>query len=341
MQATPLVAIVILNYNGKHYLQKFLPSVTASAYRNKKVVVADNSSTDDSLAWLKGNYPQVEIVVNETNYGYAKGYNEALKHVKADYYVLLNSDVEVTENWIAPVVELMETNPQIACCQPKILAYNNKNLFEYAGACGGWIDKFGYPFCRGRVFDICEKDKRQYNDVAPVFWASGAALFIRSAVYHQLKGFDEYFFAHQEEIDLCWRLQLAGYRVMVCPQSVVYHVGGGTLPKGRRKVYLNLRNNLIMLAKNYPFKEKIWKIPFRILLDILAAFQGLLSGETAFFGGVIKAHASFAAWIFSNKKANVFPASRIGKPVGYYNGSVVWQYFIRKKKTFKEIIEKP
>jgi GT2 family glycosyltransferase len=246
---TPSVAIVILNYNGKHYLEKFLPSVIASTYANKKIVVADNASTDDSILFIRTNYPGVEVILNAGNYGYARGYNEALKHVTADYYVLLNSDVEVTRGWIQPIVSLMESNKMIGACQPKLLAYHDKKLFEYAGACGGWIDKFGYPFSRGRVFEECEEDKGQYDSTENIFWASGAALFVRANVYHSLKGLDEYFFAHQEEIDFCWRLQLAGCMVMACPQSVVYHVGGGTLPKGERKVYLNFRNNLVMLQR--------------------------------------------------------------------------------------------
>ncbi|WP_462220674.1 glycosyltransferase family 2 protein, partial [Ferruginibacter sp.] len=245
---SPSVAIVILNWNGRKFLEQFLPSVIASVYDNKKIIVADNASTDDSVIFLQQQYPQIEILQNSSNEGFAKGYNTALKQVQSDYYILLNSDVEVTPGWITPVIDLMESDTTIAACQPKLLAYNYKNQFEYAGACGGWIDKFGYPFSRGRVFDICEDDKGQYNNAAQCFWASGAALFVKASVYHELGGLDEYFFAHQEEIDFCWRLQLAGYKVYVQPASEVYHVGGGTLAKGSsKKTYLNFRNNLIML----------------------------------------------------------------------------------------------
>ena len=335
----PSVAIVILNWNGRVFLEKFLPSVMNSVYVNKKIIVADNASTDDSIQFLEDNYPQVSVLQNGSNEGFAKGYNTALKQVEADYYVLLNSDVEVTPNWIAPVIELMETDAAIAVCQPKLLAYNNKNLFEYAGACGGWLDKFGYPFMRGRVFDICETDTSQYDTVQQCFWASGAAFFVRSSVYHELGGLDEFFFAHQEEIDFCWRLQLAGYKVFVQPASVVYHVGGGTLPKGNsRKTFLNFRNNLIMLYKNISVASAIWKVPFRMMLDALSAWRGLLSGDRGYFIAISKAHFHFVGWLLSNKKQSVFPVKKTGKLCGWYNGSVVWAYFIQKKKTFLEII---
>ena len=228
------VAIVILNYNGKKYLEKFLSSVVASTYTNKKIVVADNASTDDSVAFVKEYFPTVEVIINTENEGFAGGYNWAMQHVQSDYYILLNSDVEVPPYWIEPIIEEMEKHPDIAAAQPKMLAYKNPDSFEYAGACGGWIDYLGYPFSRGRIFDVLEKDNGQYNDVQDIFWATGAALFIRSNVFHQMKGFNASFFAHQEEIDLCWRIQLAGYRIVVVPQSKVFHVGAGTLPRGGR-----------------------------------------------------------------------------------------------------------
>jgi GT2 family glycosyltransferase len=337
---SPSIAIVILNYNGQHYLEKFLPSVTASTYANKKIIIGDNASTDESLSWLKATWPGIEVIKNDNNYGFAKGYNEVLKKVSADYFVLLNSDVEVTPGWIEPVIDLMEKDPLTAACQPKLLAYNEKAKFEYAGAAGGWLDSLGYPFSRGRVFDYCEADDGRYDSSVPIFWASGAALFIRSALYKSMEGFDEYFFAHQEEIDLCWRLQLAGYSIMACPKSVVYHVGGGTLPKGGRKVYLNFRNNLVMVAKNWTSADKLWKLPLRIALDAISAWKALASGDSSFFMAVLKAHLSFLQWIFSNKNLNNFPVSRSGRVNGYYRGSVVWEYFIKKRKTFDEIVNK-
>lgn len=339
MNTLPSVAIVILNWNGSAFLEKFMPSVLATSYINKRVIVADNGSTDNSISFLQQNFPAVEIINNKRNYGFAQGYNEALRKVTADYYILLNSDVEVTPGWIDPVISLMESDNKIAACQPKILSFENKTQFEYAGASGGWIDKFGYPFMRGRVFDDCETDNGQYNSAVPCFWASGAALFVRSGVFNSIGGMDEYFFAHQEEIDLCWRMQLAGYKIYVQPAAVVYHVGGGTLPKGNnRKTYLNFRNNLIMLFKNLPPELAIWKIPIRMLLDAIAAWRGLLGGDTGFFTAVMKAHIHFMKWLFFEKNTQtVKPVSPINFP-GWYAGSIIWDYFIKKKKTFLEII---
>jgi len=335
----PSVAIVILNWNGKNFLAQYLPSVMASLYSSKKIIVADNASTDDSISFLQNNYPQVQIIQNPANEGFAKGYNTALKQVESDYYVLLNSDVEVTPNWIGPVIELMEQDKMIAACQPKILAFDDKTKFEYAGACGGWLDEFGYPFSRGRVFDFCEKDTGQYDTVQQCFWASGAAFFVRSSVYHELKGLDEFFFAHQEEIDLCWRMQLAGYKIFAQPASVIYHVGGGTLQRGNtQKTFLNFRNNLVMLAKNLSFAEALWRIPFRIFLDALAAWRALLGGDGGYFKAILKAHLHFADWLLSKQKHSVFPAKKDVKTEGWYKGSVVWAYFIQKKKTFSEIV---
>jgi len=251
----PSVAVVILNYNGRTYLERFLPSVLRSTYPRLEVVVADNRSTDGSLDFLRTQHPSVRILANPSNEGFAQGYNTALAQVSAEISVLLNSDVEVEPGWIEPVVALMAGDERIAACQPKILDWNAPDRFEYAGAAGGWIDSFGYPFSRGRVFDTCERDTGQYDDPAPVFWATGAAMFVRTAVFLAHGGFDPYFFAHQEEIDLCWRLQRAGYRIYACPASVVRHVGGGTLPQGNpRKTYLNFRNNLVMLWKNLPLR---------------------------------------------------------------------------------------
>ncbi|MFN8244011.1 MAG: glycosyltransferase family 2 protein [Ferruginibacter sp.] len=337
--ALPSVAIVILNWNGRHFLEQFLPSVVATAYPNAVVIVADNASTDDSVAFLRSHYPQLRIIQNSSNEGFARGYNTALKQVEADYYVLLNSDVEVTPGWVTPVIELMERDATIGACQPKLLSWHHKNQFEYAGASGGWLDNLGYPFMRGRIFEVCEEDHGQYNTVQPCFWASGAALFIRAQLYRQLGGLDEFFFAHQEEIDLCWRLQLAGYKVYVNPSSVAYHVGGGTLPKGNsRKTFLNFRNNLIMLTKNYPLQTAAWKIPLRIGLDALSAWRGLFSGDRGYFVAVLRAHWHYAGWLFFKKRYSVFPASRKGQLLGYFSGSVAWAYFIRKKTRFSEIV---
>lgn len=338
-QSFPSVAIVILNWNGKKYLQQFLPVLLASTYPNKKIVVADNASTDGSVEMLRQEFTSVEVITNPVNEGFAKGYNTALKKVTSDYYVLLNSDVEVTPNWIEPIINLMEQDKLIAACQPKILAYHNKNYFEYAGASGGWLDAYGYPFSRGRIFDFLEEDTGQYNEVEPCFWASGAALFVKAAVYHYLGGLDEYFFAHQEEIDFCWRVQLAGYKVYVHPGSVVYHIGGGTLPKENNlKVFLNFRNNLIMLAKNFDFGAALIKIPIRMWLDAIAAWKGLLGGSGGYFVAIFKAHLHFINWLLFHRKKSVAPISRKGAVRGWYDGSAVWQHFVKKKTKFSEII---
>jgi len=337
--SSPSVAIVILNYNGRNYLEQFLPSILASTYLNKRIIIADNASTDDSINYLKQNHPSIELLFNTSNLGFAGGYNWALKKVEADYYVLLNSDVEVTPNWIEPVIELMERNRVIAACQPKILSFHKRDEFEYAGAAGGWIDKMGYPFSRGRIFDICEKDSHQYDDVQKIFWATGAAMFVRSHVFHEVNGFDEYFFAHMEEIDLCWRMQLAGHAIYTVPSSVVYHVGGGTLPKGFRKTFLNFRNNLIMLSKNLPLSEKIWKLPFRFALDTVTAFKALLTGDTIMFKAIAQAHLAVIKWGVNEKPNNRKQVKRpLAELDGVYKGSVAWDYFIGKKKTFSKIV---
>jgi GT2 family glycosyltransferase len=336
---TPKVAVVILNWNGKKYLERFLPSLSQTTYANMELVVGDNASTDDSIAFLRQSYPGLKILSNDKNLGFAGGYNQILARVEAEYYMLLNSDVEVTPGWMEPLVALMESDKSIGACQPKLLDYNHKDQFEYAGACGGWIDKFGYPFARGRVFEVCEKDNGQYETVVDCFWATGAALFIRAEVFHQLKGFDEYFFAHQEEIDLCWRMQTLGYRVCVQPASVVYHVGGGTLPRGNNmKVFLNFRNNLIMMSRNLPFVEAIWKIPSRMLLDGVAAYKGLFSGQPGYFWAIFKSHCHFYYWLFFIK--NRMPVKRrpFSNLKGTYNGSIIWSHFVKKKKHFAEIV---
>lgn len=311
-----------------------------TTYRPLKVVVADNASTDGSLCYLQESFPQIETIRLRRNFGFAQGYNEALKEVQADYYVLLNSDVEITPGWLNPMVDLLEKDVTYAACQPKIISYKQKNFFEYAGAGGGWLDAFGYPFARGRIFDICEEDTGQYDTTEEVFWATGAAMLIKSKVFHQLHGFDEYFFAHQEEIDLCWRTHLAGYKIWCCPQSVIYHVGGGTLPRGNtKKTYLNFRNNQIMLAKNLPWSEKWWKIPYRLALDQVSAFKGLLSGDAGYFLSITEAHFAFCYWLMAgNKKWRPVKRMKLATLCGVYKGNVVWQHFALKKARFSEIV---
>jgi GT2 family glycosyltransferase len=262
------IAVVILNWNGKKFLEQFLPNVLEHSADRAEVIIADNASTDDSVEFLKQNYPHIRLIQNAENGGFSKGYNDALKHVEADYFVLLNSDIEVTPNWIQPVINLMESDKNIVVCQPKIRSYYEREKFEYAGAAGGFMDRFGYPFCRGRIFETIETDHGQYDDVCEVFWATGAAMFVKAPIYREFGGLDEDFFAHMEEIDFCWRVKNAGYKVMYCPDSTIYHIGGGTLPKhSPRKTYLNFRNNLSLLYKNLYSTELFFVFFVRSFLD--------------------------------------------------------------------------
>lgn len=291
------LAVAILNWNGRNWLEQFLPGVVQFS-QNADIYVIDNLSTDDSIEFLEKHFPTVQIVKNDKNYGFAGGYNEGLKGIKNEYYCLLNSDVEVTENWTEPVLELLESNPSISAVQPKILSYHNRSYFEFAGAAGGLIDNLGYPYCRGRVFDDLEEDKGQYNDEAEIFWASGCCFFIRSKDFWEQNGFDARFFAHQEEIDLCWRLINSGKKIYYTGKSQVYHVGGGTLNKqSARKTYLNMRNNLSMLLKNLPFPQVIWVIFFRLCLDgIAGVYFGIKYGFSHLWA-VLRAHFAFYSQI--------------------------------------------
>ena len=321
-------------------LEQFLPSIVNFSSELAEIYVADNASTDSSIAYIKEYFPIVQIVENTTNGGYAKGYNDALKSIDADIYCLINSDIEVTQNWISPILEVFKKEKNTAIIQPKILDFKAKDTFEYAGAGGGFIDLYGYPYCRGRVFNHLEQDTKQFNDVAEIFWASGACFFIRSKVYHQLNGFDEDYFAHQEEIDLCWRLQLAGYKIYACPEAIVYHVGAGTLPRGGRKVFLNFRNNLIMLTKNLPLSSLIWKLPARFSLDAISAYKGLLSGDTSFFFAIAKAHFAYMGYVLSGKLKRTESPKALETLEGVYPGSMVYQYFIKNKQYFSKIVAK-
>lgn len=337
----PKVAVVIIHWNRKHLLENFLPSVVASTYPNLEIVLADNASDDGSVEYVQQHFPVVTVVRNDANYGYAGGYNHALKHVQADYYVLLNNDIEVPANWIEPVIDAMEKNKAIAAAQPKMLDYHNKGSFEYAGASGGMLDAYGFPFCRGRIFNTLEADLNQYDEACSVFWSTGACLFIRAELFHAAGGFDEHFFAHMEEIDLCWRLQLMGHEVWAIPQSQVYHVGGGTLDKiNAHKTYLNFRNSLIMLYKNLPGKKLWWIIFVRSWLDLLASIHFLSKGERDHSWAVHRAHADFffhlKKWQQLRKK--IRPLKKRSAPLsGLYHFSIVFRYFVLQKHTFKSL----
>lgn len=334
------IAVVILNYNGEKMLERFLPSVLDCSEHIADVVMADNCSTDNSVATVSRYYPDVRIIRLEKNFGFAEGYNRALKQVKADYYVLLNSDVEVTDFWLDPMFALMESESTIAACQPKLLDYKRKSYFEYAGAAGGYIDRYGYPYCRGRIFDTVEEDKGQYDTMCDIFWASGAALMIRSDDYWSAGGLDGRFFAHMEEIDLCWRLRARGRRVVSIPDSVVYHVGGATLNyHNPRKTYLNFRNNLLMLYKNLPQNEFLRVMSVRMILDYVAAFKFLLAGCVDDFKAVFKARTEFYKMRPLLKIDRMENLYRTKQPTQLQRTSfsILWRYYGKKIKTFDKL----
>lgn len=340
------VSVVILNWNGEQMMRKYLPGVLKNSdIPGVEVVVADNASTDNSVSMLKREFPGVPIVVLDRNYGFAEGYNKALRGNEAEYFLLLNSDVEIRDSsWLVPMIEFMDSHPDVAACQPKLLSLREPSKFEYAGACGGFLDRFGYPFCRGRVMDTIEEDKGQYDDVCDVLWASGAALMVRAADYRDSGGLDGRFFAHMEEIDLCWRLRLQGRRVVCVPQSRVYHLGGASLNQGNpRKTYLNFRNNLAMLYKNLPDKELAGIMRVRKWLDLLAAFSFLIKFDKGNFKAVLKAHKDFKKMRQELERDR----QRVGETSAAMHEvhertefSLLWQYYVRKRKTFKKLMGK-
>lgn len=335
------VAVVILNWNGEEILRKFLPSVVRySAGEGVVIYVADNGSTDHSLRVLAEEFPSVEVIELDRNYGFAEGYNRALGQIWAQYYVLLNSDVEVTEHWLQPLREYMDEHPEVAACQPKIRSWKAKDTFEYAGACGGFIDRYGYPYCRGRIFDTVEKDNGQYDTVIPVFWATGAALFIRTEDYWESDGLDRRFFAHMEEIDLCWRLRSRGRGLVCIPQSTVYHVGGATLEKeDPKKTFLNFRNNLFMLYKNLPRRELLWIMLVRGVLDYVAALAFLLKGQFSNAWAVVRARSAFRNMkedFEVDREGNLQEATQEVIPERL-KGSILALYYGRRKRRFSQL----
>jgi GT2 family glycosyltransferase len=330
------LAIVILNWNGQRFLSQFLPVLIQYLPEYAEVIIADNASTDSSVEFLKTCFPAIRVIRNNENGGFSKGYNEALQQVDAEYYCLLNSDVEVTEHWVEPVISLLDSHPEVAVVQPKLLSFAHRNQFEYAGACGGFLDYLGYPFCRGRVFESLENDTQQYENPIEVFWATGAALFVRSSIFHALKGLDNDFFAHMEEIDFCWRVKNAGYKIMVEPKSVVYHVGGGTLPKNvSKKTYLNFRNNLFLLLKNLP-KQKIFPVLLmRFPLDITAAIFFLFQGHWKDTVAVFRAQLSFWRQYRKMKRKRAHINEDVYKQT--FQKSIVFEHYIKKKRAFNGI----
>lgn len=334
------VAIVILNWNGAKMLTRFLPNVLDYSRKDATVYVADNASTDNSVELLKQHFPEVRLILLDKNWGFAEGYNKALDLIDAEYYVLLNSDVEVSHHWLSPLVEFMDNHPEAAACQPKLLSEKDRDSFEYAGACGGFLDKYGYPFCRGRIFDTVERDDGQYDYDVEVLWATGACLMIRASDFKLSGGFDARFFAHNEEIDLCWRLRLMGRKIFCIPDSFVFHVGGGTLPKNNpMKTYLNFRNNLLMLYKNLPENELHKVMRARMFLDYVAAFKSLVTGCFGDFKAIVKARKTFRKWLpdYVSVRKQIQQMRKENDIAGIYNISVLWQYYVKGHKKFSDL----
>lgn len=334
------VAIVILNWNGVAMMRKYLTTVIKYS-EGATVYIADNASTDDSVDFIKSEYPMCPLIVLEKNWGFAEGYNKALSKIDAEYYLLLNSDIEVTEGWLNPLINFMDSNPDVAACQPKLLSIYNRNCFEYAGASGGYLDKYGYPFCRGRIFETVEEDRGQYDNVSDVLWATGAALMVRSSDYKAVGGLDGRFFAHNEEIDMCWRLRIMGRRVCCVTDSVVYHVGGGTLPKSNpMKTYLNFRNNLTMLYKCLPDNELKSVMRMRCLLDYVAALQMLiLKRNVGEFKAVIRGRKDFNKWKkdFDKDRERIQKSRKTDVVPERMNLFLLWRYYVKGQKTFSQL----
>lgn len=333
-------AIVILNWNGVNMLTRFLPNVLDYSRDEAVVYVADNASTDNSVEILKRHFPEVRLIIFDRNWGFAEGYNKALEQIEAEYYVLLNSDVEVSHHWLTPLTEFMDNHPEAAACQPKLLSEKNRDSFEYSGACGGYIDFYGYPFCRGRVFDVVENDDGQYDYVAEVLWATGACMMVRASDFKAAGGFDSRFFAHCEEIDLCWRLWLMGRKVFCVPDSYVYHIGGGTLPKNNpMKTFLNFRNNLTMLYKNLPDDTLGRVMRVRAVLDYVAALQALCTGRIGDCKAIIRGRRAFKEWLpeYREVRKSVQNRRKVDNVVGIYRHSILWQYYVKGKRKYAEL----
>lgn len=334
------VAVVILNWNGADMLRQYLPTVLEYSRDEAEVYVADNASTDESVELLKTTFPEVKLIVLERNWGFADGYNKALAQIDAEYYLLLNSDIEVTKNWLTPLITFMDAHPEVAACQPKLLSIFERQKFEYAGASGGYLDRYGYPYCRGRVFDVLEDDKGQYDEPTQIHWATGAALLVRSRIYKEVGGLDGRFFAHQEEIDMCWRMRIRGYQLYSIPQSKAYHVGGGTLPKSSpMKTYLNFRNNLTMLYKCLQQSDLSRVMIVRFFLDYLAAFQTLLlKRNVADFKAICRARRDFKRWKkdFEADRQHI-QQSRAQGVVDYTPMLLLWQYYAHGRRTFDQL----
>jgi GT2 family glycosyltransferase len=340
MNVTPSVAIVILNWNTAHYLSRFLSSVLQTSYPNKQIYVIDNNSSDNSIALLQQHYPSVNIIPMNDNLGFAGGYNYGLARIKADYYLIVNSDIEVTPGFIEPLVGLLENNPEIGICQPKLLSLTDRQMFEYAGAAGGWMDRLGFPFTRGRVLTTIEKDNGQYDATEEIFWATGGCMCFSAKLFAEVGGFYDYYFMHQEDIDLCWRVRNIGYSIYACPSSVVYHLGGGTLSwENYLKTFLTFRNNYILLSRNLPFFQALLIVSLRMMTDFLGVFYFLLRKERGVSRAMLKAIVSYFKWLLIHRKTQ-----KNQQPKGWprtaciYQGTILFPYFLRNKRKFTELV---
>jgi GT2 family glycosyltransferase len=339
MHNPPKVAILILNWNTSHYLKRFLPSILNTTYPNKEVFVIDNFSTDDSILMLRRDFPEVKIVEMHSNLGYATGYNLCLSKILADYFLLVNSDIEVTASFIEPVISFMESDDSIGICQPKLLSMDTKNSFEYAGACGGWIDILGYPFARGRILLTIEEDTGQYDETTRLFWATGACMFLKASVYQKIGGFYDYYYMHQEDIDICWRAQNAGYKIYACPDAVVYHIGGGSLSwENYLKTFLTFRNNYILLSRNMSIVRLVPTILIRILLDCTGSVYFILIGKSGISKAIIKAVFAYFYWLVFHLNEKTHPAKGWRNCFGVLDKPILIPYFLKKKRTFSEIV---
>ena len=339
MTNQPSVAIIILNWNTAHFLKQFLPSVINARYPDKAIYVIDNHSTDDSVRMLKRDFPDVHVVEMKENKGYAASYNYGFSTISADYYILLNSDIEVTGNFISPVIDLMEKDPAIGICQPKLLSLAEKQTFEYAGAAGGWIDRMGYPFARGRVLLTVEKDLGQYDTAEEIFWASGACMFLKKSVYQKIGGFYDYYWMHQEDIDLCWRAQKSGFKIYTCPESVVYHIGGGSLSwENHLKTFLTYRNNYILLSRNLEIYHSFPLLILRIAADFTGSVYFIFKKKSGISKAMIKAILAYLYWLlFYRNKRNLQPRG-FKNMSGVYKGSILFPYFFKNRRKFSEIV---
>ena len=340
IQRNPSVAIIILNWNTAHFLKEFLPSVIYTSYLQKEIYVIDNNSTDQSVDMLKTFFPEVKVIKMGENKGYATSYNYGLSKIKADYYLLLNSDIEVTKDFIEPVIRFMESDEEIGICQPKLLSLAEKQTFEYAGAAGGWIDRLGYPFTRGRVLLTIEKDYGQYDSIQEIFWATGACMFLKRTVYEKIGGFYDYYWMHQEDIDLCWRAQKSGFKIFTCPDSVIYHVGGGSLSwENHLKTFLTYRNNYILLSRNLPIYQSFPVLFLRILVDCAGSVYFLFKNKSGISKAMIKAVFAYFFWLFFHQNKKNEQAKGMKNMTGVYNGTILFPYFFRSRRKFSEIIQ--